>query len=67
MGKNAPKPLPKSPLERSIELRQRAIQRAEEKKKEVRRIAEEKCAEIDKGIANKRVLLDALKRGAIKP
>lgn len=57
----------KDPLTRSIESRERAIDRMEANIRKVQRDADQEIAAIRKRIKEKRVLLDALKRGAIEP
>lgn len=54
-----------SELERIIVSKQRAIDRAEEKKNVIMKSAQEKCDEIDRGIATKKILLDAIRRGVL--
>jgi len=59
-------PVHKSPLERTIQAKERGLARMEQKKVEVREAAERECAEIDKRIHRSRILLDAIKRGELK-
>lgn len=66
MNKKATKPV-KTPLERAINSRRKGIERMEANKKKVMDRALAECAEIDRNIAQKRVLLEALERGALKP
>ncbi len=63
MAKQAKQKL--SGLDRSIMLRERGIERMKDNQKSIMDEARARCEEIDKRIAEKRVLLDALKRGAI--
>ncbi|HEX8342373.1 MAG TPA: hypothetical protein VF624_15830 [Tepidisphaeraceae bacterium] len=55
----------KSQLDRAIASRERGIKKMEESKVKIMRGAEAECAATDHRIQGKRVLLDALKRGAI--
>lgn len=57
---------PETLLQKTIRMRERGIERMTESKSRVMRIATAECAAIDKRIAERRVLLDALKRGEIK-
>lgn len=57
----------KSHLERVILTRENNLKRLERKKADIRRYAEEECAAIDKLIASRKVLLEALKSGVLKP
>jgi hypothetical protein len=56
----------KTPLDRAINSREHGIARMERNRREIMKRAEKECAVIDKHIAEKRILLDALKRGAIQ-
>jgi len=58
---------PTDPLERAIWLRESVIRRAEQHIRRIYAYADEEAARIRKEIASKKVLLDALKRGKIKP
>lgn len=58
--------IPKDPLERSIYIRERSIARMEENIRRIQESADEAKAEVRKRIAEKKVLLDALKRGKLK-
>ena len=58
---------PTDPLGRAIWSREGTIRRAHEKIKTIREIAEERVSLVLKDIEKKKVLLDALKRGKLKP
>ena len=62
----ATKPV-KTPLERAINSRQKGIERMRKNIADIRRKADEQIAVIQRHIEQKQVLLDALKRGALKP
>lgn len=55
-----------TPLERSIHSRERGIARMRDNIERIRKDAEAKVSTIQARIAEKQVLLDALKRGAMK-
>lgn len=57
----------KTPLQRSIESRERGIKRMLDEKVKIMDEAKRKCDEIDKRLVEKKVLLDALKKGSIQP
>jgi len=57
----------KSPLERAIETSRRVIRRHEEAIEDIRRSADEEIKAIRRKIDTKKILLDALERGALKP
>lgn len=57
----------KDALTRAIEARERSLRRAEDRIADIRDQAEEQIAVIKKNMAKTSVLLDALKRGALKP
>ena len=55
------------PLARAIAGKERSIANSNRLKATIRRVAEERCEKIQKNIDKQKVLLDALKRGALKP
>lgn len=63
--KEKPAKVEKTQVQRSIESRERAIERMEKRKKQLRADVEAECIRIDHKIAQSRVLLDAMKRGAL--
>lgn len=64
----AKKPRPKmNPLERAINLREHHIRHLRSKAERILEIANDEVSRINKMIAERQVLLDALKRGALKP
>lgn len=56
---------PTDPLERSIHMREKGIERMELNIQRIREAADEQIAEVRARIKEKRVLLDALKRGKL--
>jgi molecular chaperone GrpE (heat shock protein) len=56
-----------SQLEKAIESRERGIHRMHQNVREIEQRAAREVAEIRKRIESKQVLLDALKRGQLKP
>lgn len=59
------KKVPTDPVARSIYYRESGIRRMRENIQRIREDAELKVAEIERGIREKSVLLDALKRGKL--
>lgn len=57
--------MPTDPLERSIYVREKGIERMESNIQRIREAADEQIAEVRARIKEKRVLLDALKRGKL--
>lgn len=57
--------MPTDPLGRSIFVRERAIERMQNNITRILEEAGEKAKEVEKRIAEKKVLLDALKRGKL--
>lgn len=55
------------PLTRSIRSRERHIENAKKRIKTIREEADADVAKIEKDIAESQILLNALKRGALKP
>lgn len=62
-----PRKYKKSPLERAIDIHKLVIRRHEEKIQSIREQADEDIAKIRRKISIKKILIDALEKGALKP
>lgn len=66
-AKKPVKPVKKDPVARAIAAKERAIANGKKRQDKARAWAADECADIQKQINKSKVLLEALKRGELKP